>query len=223
MTKQLFLSALFCLFALPAFSQAPPAFKYSAVALDAAGSPVVGDFAVKFKFHEGSETGQVRYEEIHNVTGAVNGKFSLNAGLGTATINQFSDLNWAEHEYWLRVQLSFDGGNSFNNFGVSQLLSVPYALYAAQAGSSTGNTYTAGQGIEITPGNEIVNTSPDKTVTITGDGNTTVSGSYPDFNISSTSTTYTPGQGIDITPGNEIVNTSPDKTVTITGDGNTTV
>ena len=222
MKKQSFLSALFCIFTIMAFSQAPPAFKYSAVALDAAGNPVSSEFVVKFKFHEDSETGQVRYEETHVVSGAVNGKFNLNAGLGTATINQFSDLNWAEHQYWMRVQLSFNAGADFNNFGVSQLLSVPYALYAAQSGANS-ETYTPGSGIAITPGNEIVNTAPDQPVSIAGSGNTTVSGAYPNFTISSASTTYTPGQGITITPGNQIINTAPNQPVTITGSGNTTV
>ncbi|HRI61813.1 MAG TPA: hypothetical protein PK228_18875, partial [Saprospiraceae bacterium] len=78
--------------------------------------------------------------------------------------------------------------------------------YPAFTISSTSTAYAHVQGIDITPGNEIVNIPPDKAVTITGGGNTTVSGAYPDFTISSTSTIYTPGQGIEITPGNAINN-----------------
>ncbi len=64
---------------------------------------------------------------------------------------------------------------------------------------SGGGGYTAGTGISIT-GNTITNTAPDKTVTLTGIGATTVSGTYPNFTISSTdnNTTYTAGTGISI-------------------------
>jgi hypothetical protein len=85
------------------------------------------------------------------------------------------------------------------------------------------STYTPGTGISIS-GNTITNTAPDKTVTLSGSGATTVSGTYPNFTISSTdnNTTYTAGTGISIS-GNTITNTAPDKKITLTGNGATTV
>jgi hypothetical protein len=50
-------------------------------------------------------------------------------------------------------------------------------------------TYTAGSGLTLT-GTVFSNTSPDQTVTITGTGATSASGTYPNFTISSTDTTY---------------------------------
>jgi hypothetical protein len=58
-----------------------------------------------------------------------------------------------------------------------------------------GSVYTAGSGISIS-GNEIANTAPDQTITLTGSGATSISGTYPDFTISSTNTTYTAGTGM---------------------------
>ncbi|MBU0763524.1 MAG: hypothetical protein KJ607_01675 [Bacteroidetes bacterium] len=49
-----------------------------------------------------------------------------------------------------------------------------------------GNIYTAGTGISIV-GNTINNTLPDQTVTLTGGGATTITGTYPNFTVSSTS------------------------------------
>ena len=62
--------------------------------------------------------------------------------------------------------------------------------------------HTAGTGISISNGT-ITNTSVDRTVTLTGAGATTVTGTYPNFTITSTdaNTTYRAGTGISISGG----------------------
>ncbi len=86
-----------------------------------------------------------------------------------------------------------------------------------------GMNYAPGLGIGIT-GNTIFNTLPDKIVSLTGTGSTTVTGTYPNFTISSTdnNTTYSGGTGINVA-GTTINNTAPDQTVTLTGNGATSV
>ena len=49
-----------------------------------------------------------------------------------------------------------------------------------------GQVYTAGSGLGLS-GNEFTNTAPDQTVSISGSGSTTVTGTYPSFTVSSTS------------------------------------
>ena len=56
---------------------------------------------------------------------------------------------------------------------------------ASQADTDTNTTYTAGSGIDLT-GTEFTNSAPDQTVSLTGSGATTISGTYPNFTISST-------------------------------------
>jgi hypothetical protein len=80
---------------------------------------------------------------------------------------------------------------------------------------------TAGSGINIT-GSTLSNTSPDQTVVITGSGSSTVTGTYPTFNVESIGTEYVGGTGIDVT-GATITNTAPDQVVSIAGTGSTTV
>ena len=62
-------------------------------------------------------------------------------------------------------------------------------LYHYSGGSwaqiNQGEVYTAGTGIDIT-GNEITNTAPDQTVSITGGGISSVTGTYPNFTVTST-------------------------------------
>ena len=60
---------------------------------------------------------------------------------------------------------------------------------------------SAGTGISLSVGGVIANTSPDQTVSLTGAGATSISGTYPNFTITSTdnNTTYTAGTGITLT------------------------
>ena len=62
------------------------------------------------------------------------------------------------------------------------------------------NNYTEGTGISIIS-NVITNTSPDRIVSLTGTGSTSVTGAYPNFTINSvdTNTTYTAGTGSTVT------------------------
>ena len=51
---------------------------------------------------------------------------------------------------------------------------------------NAGQTYTAGSGLSVSD-NEFTNTAPDQTVSITGSGSTSVTGTYPNFTVASTS------------------------------------
>ena len=98
--------------------------------------------------------------------------------------------------------------------------------YGAGGGGGTGVTsLAAGNGISLsgaTGGITVTNSLPDQVVSLTGQGSTTITGTYPSFNISSVNTTYTAGTGLDLI-GTEFSNTSPDQIVTLTnGTGITT-
>jgi hypothetical protein len=85
------------------------------------------------------------------------------------------------------------------------------------------DTYSAGTGLSLV-GNTFNNTAPDQTVSLTGSGATSVTGTYPSFTISSTdnNTTYSAGTGMSLV-GTTFNNTAPDQTVSLTGGGATTV
>jgi hypothetical protein len=68
-------------------------------------------------------------------------------------------------------------------------------------------TYSAGNGLNLS-GTVFTNTAPDQTVTLTGGGGTTVSGTYPNFTINSTDndaqTLSLSGNNLSISNGNSI-------------------
>ena len=80
----------------------------------------------------------------------------------------------------------------------------------------TDTTYTQGTGISIV-GTTINNTAPDQTVVLTQGGETTITGTYPNFTISSTDTTYTQGTGISIV--GTTINTADPALLTGSGTG----
>ena len=73
-----------------------------------------------------------------------------------------------------------------------------FTITSTDTNTDTNTTYTAGSGLSLT-GTEFANTAPDQTVTLTGAGTTTVSGTYPNFTITGAGTTYTAGTGITLT------------------------
>ena len=282
-----------------AFAQAPQSFKYQAVARDQNGNLITNKkILIEIRIRKGTESGIIKYMESDTSTTNGFGLFTVNIGAGTIETGDFSLIKWGEDKYFLTIGIDKNGGSNYQIMGTSQLLSVPYALYAANSGTpgptgatgatgengqqgiqglqgiqgnigvagntgptgSTGNqgvqgiqgiqglkgntgatgttgaqgitgptgstgitgatiNYTGGTGINVN-GTTITNTSPDKTVVLTGTGITTANGTYPNFTVNTPA--YTAGTAINVN-GSVITNTAPDKTVTIAGIGNTTV
>ena len=117
-----------------ASAQVPQAFNYQAVVRNAAGELVAQDSELSFRLSilQGSSSGTTVYSEtqvftVDNAHGLVN----LTVGEGTAEIGSISTIDWSNGPMWFQVEVDTDGGSNYVNIGASQLLSVPYALYAA--------------------------------------------------------------------------------------------
>ena len=73
------------------------------------------------------------YTEAHTKITNKYGLVDLIIGDG-ASANNFSNINWGSGTYFVNVKV--DG----IDMGTTQLLSVPYALYALSAGTSSGGS-----------------------------------------------------------------------------------
>lgn len=139
--KQLWL-LIFLLFAgVALYAQVPKAINYQAVAYEADGN-VVADkqISVKLAILQGGAEGTAVYEETHQVRTAGNGVFNLQIGTGTIVSGAFSLIDWSQSPYYVQFSLDTQGGSSYRKVATSQMLSVPYALYAERAGSVEGGS-----------------------------------------------------------------------------------
>ena len=148
MKKITLLSTLcFLLLTLVVKAQIPPnAFNYSAVARDAAGQPIASTtIGIQVTILKTSPTGASQYSENHFVNTDAYGLFNLVIGAGAVQSGSMATIDWSNDNYYLKVGMDAAGGTNFLTMGTTQLLSVPYALYAKSAGTVAG-----GSGITIT-------------------------------------------------------------------------
>jgi uncharacterized protein (TIGR02145 family) len=119
-------------------AQAPQGFNYQATVRNSSGDLIVNQ-NVNFKFNlmQNAPTSVPVYSETHLAPTDDLGAVNLVIGKGTATTGIFSNIDWANGTYYLGIELNT--GNGYVAMGTTQLLSVPYALYAQNSGSSLSN------------------------------------------------------------------------------------
>ena len=109
---------------------APPGIPYQAEVRNDNGEVLANTSVnVRFTLHELTANGAVSYQETHAITTNELGLFAATIGAGTATQGTFAGINWAQTNKFLQVEV--DAGNGYITMGNQQLMSVPYALYAA--------------------------------------------------------------------------------------------
>jgi hypothetical protein len=120
-------------------AQAPQGFNYQATVRNSVGALIINQ-NVFFKFNVmlNSQTSLPVYSETHQAPTDDLGQVNLVIGTGTPTSGTFAGINWASGTYYLGIELNT--GSGYVAMGTTQLLSVPYALYANTSGSTTGNS-----------------------------------------------------------------------------------
>lgn len=131
-----FLAAI--LLTVTTFAQTPEKMSYQAVVRDS-GDALVANQAVGMQISilQTTTTGTAVYVETHTPTTNENGLVTLEIGTGSVVSGDFTTIVWSADSYFIKTETDPTGGSSYTITGTSQLLSVPYALYAKTAGSST--------------------------------------------------------------------------------------
>jgi uncharacterized protein (TIGR02145 family) len=113
----------------------PQKVNYQAVALNASGTPIKNKvISVRLSIVDSVASGTILYTETHQPTTDGSGQFSVHLGGGAPTKNAFAGISWGNgNEKFLKVEMDAQGGSNYVLMGISQLVSVPYALNAGKA------------------------------------------------------------------------------------------
>ena len=115
-------------------AQAPQKISYQAVVRNASGKLIQSaPVGIRITVIQGSSSGTAVYSETHQATTNVNGLVSIEIGTGSS-VGNFSAINWGTGPYYLKSETDPAGGTNYTVSGISQLLSVPYALNAQTVG-----------------------------------------------------------------------------------------
>ena len=142
-THRILLIICLILWSANSFAQAPQAIPYQAVARDNSGNPISNqNISLQFTVHNGSAAGTVVYRETHPATTNALGLFTVNIGQGSASLGTFPSIDWGGGSKFIQVEMDVNNGNppSYTDMGTTQMLSVPYALFAGSTGSGGGGT-----------------------------------------------------------------------------------
>lgn len=116
--------------ALSAQAQVPQAISFQGMAMDGNGGLITNQsIEVVVDIHKNSPSGQTVYSEVHEVTTSDLGHFTLEIGRGSNSSTSFSKISWGEADHFAEIDL--DG----QLVGIVQLVSVPYAFVAQEAGN----------------------------------------------------------------------------------------
>lgn len=117
------------------WAQSPQSFKYQALLRDKNGVLIMDKtVSVRVGILQGSITGTSVYSETHSIKTSTSGTINLEIGKGTLRMGTFTSINWGKNSFFVKIEMDPAGGNAFELVGTSQLLSVPYALYAEKSG-----------------------------------------------------------------------------------------
>lgn len=97
---------------------------------------------VKISIYRTSPAGNPVFVETHSPTTNANGLATFIIGAGTLVSGNYNNIDWGADSYFLKTETDPTGGNSYTISNTSQLMSVPYALYAEKSGNAwniTGN------------------------------------------------------------------------------------
>ncbi len=122
------------------WAQAPQGIKYQAVARDASGQPLQNsNVFIRMSIIDGGEHGVIVYTETHKARTNDLGLLNLVLGQGKPSVGAFDQIDWAYGNKWVWIEMNIEN-NGYVTIGKSEMLSVPYALYALNSGNSAAIT-----------------------------------------------------------------------------------
>lgn len=175
------------------FAQAPNQFNYQAIARDASGGVLANQsVSVQISILVGSTTGTAVYSETHSATTTAHGLFNFKIGSGTVGSGSISTIDWSANSYFIKIEFDPQGGTSYTELSTTQLVSVPYALFANEVMNDNVDDADAD------PANEL------QTLSLSNDTLEISAGNYVDLSPYAVSTLALNGTDLELTEGSNV-------------------
>ena len=132
--KNLFTVLVMLLFSTVLLAFVPPSQKlnYQAVVRNSSNALVSNQVVgMKISILFGSASGTVVYAETQTPTTNANGLINISIGSGVVVSGTYSTIEWGRGTHFLKTEIDPTGGTAYGITSTSELLSVPYALYAS--------------------------------------------------------------------------------------------
>ncbi len=114
----------------------PQGFSYQCIVRDDNGGSLNNQtVSLLFTIRSGAPNGPVAYSEMQTTSTNEFGLVNLFIGQGTPLQGSFTNINWGGSAKYLAVSVE-TAPNVFDELGTTQLMSVPYALYAQNTANS---------------------------------------------------------------------------------------
>lgn len=140
--KIIFTITIILLLTITSWAQAPQKMSYQAVIRNNSNLLVTStSVGMRISILQGSSTGTAVYVETQTPNTNINGLVSIEIGSGSVLTGTFSAINWANGPYYIKTETDPLGGLAYSIIGTKELVSVPYALFSANA---LPKTYTIG-------------------------------------------------------------------------------
>ncbi len=152
-------------------AQAPKSFSFQGLARGSSGTPISkSSIAIRASVINNTANGTLLYQESFTQLTDTFGLFNINIGTGTVLSGAFSSIDWGNGNKFLKIEYDPAGGTSYVLAGNTQLLSVPYALYAQATGDTSNWKRSGNDLVNKNIGNIGIGTStPTRKLDVNGD------------------------------------------------------
>lgn len=140
--KKIILTVGLLLAGVTLYAQSPQKMTYQSVIRNTSDALISSSsVGIQISILQGSVSGTAVYIERHTPTTNINGLATLEIGAGTVVAGSFGTIDWSNGPYFIKTETDPNGGTTYSISGTSQLLSVPYALYAETSGDGFSGDY----------------------------------------------------------------------------------
>lgn len=136
--KRFLLFVCFILLGDALLAQAPHLFSFQSVIRDKDELLVTNkEVVMRFSINQYDSLGTTVFSEYHYVFTNSNGLMTAQIGSGENIIGSLEEINWGDGDFYAMYEVDFDDQTGWDMKAYTQLMSVPYALYAKYAESGT--------------------------------------------------------------------------------------